>query len=337
MAKNACSCWSPEDAKTLAKFENSRNLTIRATRRLFEKFHDAHLKRKDLVLEIGAGLGFMRRNWPEKYLGRWIESDEQPAFLEGRENTQQASVYSLPFESRSFDIVCGFSSFDVLHDLESAFAEVDRVLRPGGRFFHFLDMNPSSTVSARWNERTKLPTTMEGILDGGGYSRNGRVLYIPQETLAKFEKRIARNPDNFDALWKKYARILDEHRLFRDDMIGAMGRFFSAKSIRCGTLRSAFRGKRTETQKEEDGCFVFVNDGFYTGSRFPSMMSYRMVRARDMKSASDAVKSLHPGNFLEGYCQLAYSVAKEVSQKLAEKLVPVCTEISQVHYVLARK
>ncbi|VVC03096.1 Methyltransferase domain protein [Candidatus Burarchaeum australiense] len=337
MTQPESSCWKPSSIMHLRRFERSRELTIRATRRLFEKFHDEHFERKSRVLEIGAGLGFMRRNWPGKYTGRWIETDEQPAFLDNRECTQQASAYELPFESRSFDIVCGFSSFDVFHDLETALRQVDRVLRPGGLFFHMLDMEPSNAVSARWNERTNLPVSVEGIWDGNGYGKNETIRYLPKERLEHAERLMAQNPENFARIWSRYSRILDTHELFREDLVSAMRGFFPQERIKSGMISEIYKGPRTETQQPHGGNYTFVNDAFYTGGSFPSMILYHLSRFRDRKGMKSLFQTLNPVYNLELLHRNTYEIAGGFSKKLAEKIEPLCTEISKVHYVLARK
>jgi hypothetical protein len=52
---------------------------------------------------------------------------------------QAASVYRLPFEPESVDVVLGLCAFDSFPDHARASHEIGRVLRVGGRFIHFLD------------------------------------------------------------------------------------------------------------------------------------------------------------------------------------------------------
>lgn len=46
----------------------------------------------------------------------------------------RGSVYELPYESGSFDLVVSFSVFEHLHEVDRALGEVSRVLAPGGLF-----------------------------------------------------------------------------------------------------------------------------------------------------------------------------------------------------------
>jgi ubiquinone/menaquinone biosynthesis C-methylase UbiE len=47
---------------------------------------------------------------------------------------RQGSVYELPYENSSFDLVVSFSTFEHLHEYPKGLAEVARVLRPSGLF-----------------------------------------------------------------------------------------------------------------------------------------------------------------------------------------------------------
>ena len=95
------------------------------------------------ALEIGAGTGYFTLNLLQQ---RLIESatatDISPGMLEALEataaqlgaavNAVAADAEQLPFEDRSFDLVFGHAVLHHIPDLEQAFAEFARVLRPGG-------------------------------------------------------------------------------------------------------------------------------------------------------------------------------------------------------------
>lgn len=96
-------------------------------------------------LEVGCGLGQLRGLLPPEVLPRMIHTDVLEHLVRGlRERypearAQAASVDSLPFEAGSIDVVLGLCAFDSFPDQAGASREVWRVLRPGGRFVHFLD------------------------------------------------------------------------------------------------------------------------------------------------------------------------------------------------------
>jgi SAM-dependent methyltransferase len=51
-----------------------------------------------------------------------------------RAELTRGSVYALPYEAESFDLVVSFSMFEHLDEYRKGLAEVTRVLRPGGSF-----------------------------------------------------------------------------------------------------------------------------------------------------------------------------------------------------------
>src|ERR1700722_3383131 len=99
----------------------------------------------DSALEIGAGTGYfslnlMRAGLIDELTCTDISSGMLDALQDnarrlgiGTVNTLQADAESLPFRDESFDLVVGHAILHHLPDLDRAFAEFRRVLRPGGR------------------------------------------------------------------------------------------------------------------------------------------------------------------------------------------------------------
>jgi SAM-dependent methyltransferase len=94
-------------------------------------------------LEIGAGTGYFSLNLLQAgVVGEAVATDISPGMLEALEanaralgldvDTAPADAESLPFGDGSFDLVFGHAVLHHLPDLERAFAEIRRVLRPGG-------------------------------------------------------------------------------------------------------------------------------------------------------------------------------------------------------------
>jgi SAM-dependent methyltransferase len=95
------------------------------------------------ALEIGAGTGYFTLNLLQLGLiGRATATDISPGMLStlsrsaaelGVEvQTAATDAETLPFEDESFDLVFGHAILHHIPNLERAFAEFDRVLRPGG-------------------------------------------------------------------------------------------------------------------------------------------------------------------------------------------------------------
>lgn len=95
------------------------------------------------ALEIGSGTGYFSLNLMQLgVIERLTATDISPGMLARLEETAATlglevetaatEAESLPFEDESFDLVCGHAVLHHIPDLERAFAEFRRVLRPGG-------------------------------------------------------------------------------------------------------------------------------------------------------------------------------------------------------------
>jgi SAM-dependent methyltransferase len=98
------------------------------------------------IVEIGAGTGLLREWVPPALRDRLIHTDPSHSALRvlrdrsPHARTRVAQADRLPFDDRSLGAVIGLCVFDALPDVDAARAELRRVLAPGGRFIHFLDM-----------------------------------------------------------------------------------------------------------------------------------------------------------------------------------------------------
>lgn len=99
------------------------------------------------IVEVGAGDGQLIEWLAPDLRSRMLHTEPlslgvkrlQAAFPEV--NVRQASAESLPFSDGDVDTLTALCVFDVLKDGPAAAAEFARVLKPGGRVIHFLDMS----------------------------------------------------------------------------------------------------------------------------------------------------------------------------------------------------
>ncbi len=101
-------------------------------------------ERFNRALEIGAGTGYFTLNLLRAgMIGEATCSDISPGMLAALQanaqrlglkvKTETADAERLPFEDASFDLVFGHAVLHHIPDLDRAFAELARVLAPGGR------------------------------------------------------------------------------------------------------------------------------------------------------------------------------------------------------------
>jgi SAM-dependent methyltransferase len=99
-------------------------------------------RRFEKALEVGYGAGAVLLTLaPNVRELHGIDLDAEPGPVMKVLDTKgfstdlrQGSVYELPYDAESFDLVVCFSVFEHLHEYERGLAEVRRVLQPGGTF-----------------------------------------------------------------------------------------------------------------------------------------------------------------------------------------------------------
>ena len=98
------------------------------------------------VLEVGAGAGQLRDWLPASLRARAMHSEPSAAAVKALHRRApdagavRAPVEALPIPNGACGAVLGLCVFDAIPDARAAAAEVARVLAPGGRFVHLMDM-----------------------------------------------------------------------------------------------------------------------------------------------------------------------------------------------------
>ncbi|MEA2253038.1 MAG: hypothetical protein QOG70_3280 [Solirubrobacteraceae bacterium] len=141
-------------------------------------------------LEVGAGTGYFSLNLLRGgVVADAVCTDISPGMLDALEGnaarlgvdvtTAACDAEDLPFEDESFDLVFGHAVLHHLPDLDRAFAEFRRVLKPGGRLFFAgepsrhgdriaaVPKRAATRLAPLWRRAMRATTAREGHSDGG--------------------------------------------------------------------------------------------------------------------------------------------------------------------------
>ena len=141
-------------------------------------------------LEVGAGTGYFSLNMLQAgFVGDAVCTDISPGMLDALQanarrleldvGTVACDAEELPFDDDSFDLVFGHAVLHHLPDLDRAFGEFRRVLRPGGRLFFAgepsrygdrlaqIPKRAAYRVAPLWRRLMRAAPAPEGHSDGG--------------------------------------------------------------------------------------------------------------------------------------------------------------------------
>lgn len=131
----------------LASVRRRRQPFQQLGRRIVAQTLAQHLPPEGAVIEIGAGDGQLRERLPAEVLQRVTHTEPQAkaraAFAARYPNVPilQAGAERLPFEDGQAAAVVAQCVLDVVPDGAAVARELARVLRPGGKLIHWLDMS----------------------------------------------------------------------------------------------------------------------------------------------------------------------------------------------------
>jgi SAM-dependent methyltransferase len=131
----------------LTKVRGQRSPFEALSRRLIADTLERYLPAAGPIVEIGMGDGQLRDKLPEAVVPRLLHTEPQAALSRAfrRQHPSavvlQAPAERLPFDSGMAAAVVGLCVMDVVPDGAAVARELSRVLRPGGRFIHWLDMS----------------------------------------------------------------------------------------------------------------------------------------------------------------------------------------------------
>jgi ubiquinone/menaquinone biosynthesis C-methylase UbiE len=118
------------------------------------------------VLEIGAGTGLNLSHYPaaatdltltepDPHMAKRLRDKVERG--EGRGTVVEAPAEALPFDDNSFDTVVGTLVLCTVPDPVAAVREIQRVLKPGGRFLFLEHVRADDPRLARWQDRLEKP------------------------------------------------------------------------------------------------------------------------------------------------------------------------------------
>jgi len=107
------------------------------TKQLLQRVPQSHIRGR--VLEVGCGTGMLSRTFLQEYPGTRLILSDLAHGMSCRAKSSfpglpvvDADAANLPFAAESFDLVLSSSVYQWVVPLAQSFAELERILRPGG-------------------------------------------------------------------------------------------------------------------------------------------------------------------------------------------------------------
>ncbi len=125
--------------------------------------HELLSRASGRCLEVGAGTGLNLEHWPDT-VDELVLSEPDPHMgvqlrkkLDRPVQVVKAPAERLPFDDDAFDTVALTLVLCTVPDPETALREIDRVLKPGGRFLFLEHVRAEEPGLARWQDRLHTP------------------------------------------------------------------------------------------------------------------------------------------------------------------------------------
>lgn len=130
-------------------FEESRQPVETALQQNLQTIVSDHIPSHGLAVEIGSGAGALRKRVAFPDTLTLVHLDTSPTYTVAMKQKYpdafviKADAYALPFADESVDAVISFSAFDTFADVQAGLEETKRILKPGKKFVHVLDLIPN--------------------------------------------------------------------------------------------------------------------------------------------------------------------------------------------------
>ena len=124
--------------------------------------HDMLASASGRVVEIGSGTGANLQHYPSTVEELVCTEPEEPMARRLREKAAasdlnvrvvEAPAESLPFDDDSFDTAVATLVLCTVNEPDRTLAEIDRVLKPGGRFIFMEHVRATDPGLAKWQDR----------------------------------------------------------------------------------------------------------------------------------------------------------------------------------------
>lgn len=122
------------------------------------------IKSTDIILDVGCGGGININRMAKKAKKVYgidysedsvkVSTDYNQDLIEkGIVEIKHGNVLNLPYDDNSFDVVTAFETVYFWPEIEKAFGEVKRVLKPGGTFLIGMEGNGDNSIVMRITEK----------------------------------------------------------------------------------------------------------------------------------------------------------------------------------------
>lgn len=254
----------------LFEIYNSHRDVFRETHaRIVQKALDSYISTDGMIAEIGSGAGHLYSLLPESYRTRvvGIEGTQRFAGMQKKSfpesNVAVGDAYSLPIADDSVRAVLSYSVYDTFQDLQKAVAETGRVLQKGGKFIHFLDLQPNFGILIKDIPHDQIPFP---IYKSGAFDRF--VLVSREDYTNKIRPRL--NPLKvmmFDLYAKDPVNTLGIIQLKGDhyigkDMADTIGNISDVKKTETPSMKEKFKDKLVDELRQKG--FRIIKDADMT-------------------------------------------------------------------------
>lgn len=267
-----------DNPKLLPELEESRAKTKRAFVLAFERLWQQSGCGYGTCLEIGCGTGNLFR-MIEGFIAShdidWLQLEAHGGFITHAKSLSPegqyvfGTVYNLPFPDDSIDVVCSLASYDTFMRLDRALKETARVLKPGGKFIHLLDVCPDLSPIAEDLAAAKIPHKVVESVDYKKFKSQIDEIYLYKELTekqqARFDKKMQkiglddeRSLDRLQKLEKKTSVPLDAHEYFEVKLVSCLKPHF--KNIQTGEITGRFVGPAGECHRHKGVYWSFIRD-----------------------------------------------------------------------------